>query len=534
MLYETIVEVFGLLVAIFIFAGIAIRVRVSYPILLVIGGGLLSLIPGLPSFKLDSQLVLLLFLPPLIYSSAWRTSWREFRANLRTISFLAIGLVLATMLAVAVVAYLAIPSMSWPVAFVLGALVSPTDALAATSATKSMGISHNLRAIIEGESLVNDATALVAYSFAVAAVVSGTFSPLQAGEEFILVSVGGLALGLIIAWPVAWLHKYISDTPSQITLTLITPFAAFLLAEAIGVSGVLAAMAAGLYIGRKSAIYFSSNTRLQSTSFWNVLVFLFNGFVFLLVGLQLRTVLVDLEAGRSLSSLIWHGALVSITVIVVRVAWVLAAMFLLHLLASLSWIKHYNYQSWRSALVLGWAGMRGGVSLAAALAVPTAIAGSQPFPDRDLLILLTFCVILVTLVGQGLTMGPLIRLLGLQADTSIEKETKDATVATAQAALARLDELEQEDWVPADYAKRLRTRYTRRIQHAATHADLLEEGEEKLKEHLTPFLRLQEEILQAERTTIIQMRDEGIISDEVLRRIEHELDLEEEKESLMH
>jgi Na+/H+ antiporter len=534
MLYDTILEVFVLLVAIFIFAGIAIRVRVSYPILLVIGGGLLSFIPGLPTIKLDPQLVLLLFLPPLIYSSAWRTSWREFRANLRTILLLAIGLVLVTMLVVAVVAYFAIPSVSWPVAFVLGALLSPTDALAATTATKSMGISHNLRAIIEGESLVNDATALVAYSFAVDAVVNGTFSFWQAGGEFIIVSVGGIALGLVVAWPISLLHRYLDDTSSQITLTLLTPFAAYLLAEDIGVSGVLAAMAAGLYLGRKSALFFSSNTRLQSTSFWNVLVFLFNGFVFLLVGLQLRSVLADLEAGRSVPSLIWYGILVSVTVIAVRIAWVFAATYLLHVLARLSWIKNHRYQSWRNTLVLGWAGMRGGVSLAAALAVPTTIMGSRPFPERDLLIFLTFCVILATLVVQGLTMSPLIRLLGLQVDTTIEKETKEATVAAAQAALARLDELEQEDWVPADFARRMRTLYTRKIEHSTTHANLLESGEDKLQEHLTPFLRLREELLQAERATIIQLRNEGTISDEVLRRLERELDLEEEKESMMH
>lgn len=525
MLYDTILAALGLLVAILILAGIATRIRVPYPVLLVIGGGLLSFIPGLPVFKLNPDLVLLLFLPPLIYSAAWFTSWRDFRANLRSILLQAVGLVLVTMLLVAVTAHALIPGLSWPVAFVLGALLSPTDTVAAKAITQDMGISHNVTAIIEGESLVNDATALVAYNFAVAAVASGTFSLWQAGSEFVVVSVGGLALGLILAWPISRLHRYLNDAPLEILLTLLTPFAAYLLAEAIGVSGVLAVMSAGLYLGRRSATFFSSTTRLQADSFWNMLVFLFNGLIFLLIGLQLHIVLDDLPA-RSLFSLVEYALVVSIVVILVRLAWVFTVISVLRLLARLSLIR-YQYAGWRNALVVGWTGMRGGVSLAAALAVPAVLANGTAFPERNLIIFLAFCVILATLIVQGLSLSPLIRLLGLQGDSVIKQEAGKARLAITKAALTRLDELAQEDWVPEQHVARLRTYYQHKIRTLAAYAGKSEEEREGIKEHMTSYQRLRQEILQAERMTIIRLRNEDKINDEVLHQLEREIDLEE-------
>ena len=286
----TISLLFGLLVAIVILATLATRLRIPYAILLVLGGLLLGFVPGLPTITINPELVLVLFLPPLIYSSAWLTSWREFRANLRPILQLSLGLVLVTTIVIAVVAH-TIAGLSWPVAFVLGAVVSPTDAVAASATAQQLGLPRRIVTVIEGESMVNDATGLVIYRFAVAALVMGSFSLWQASLQFVIVSLGGLLIGLVIGWPVAWLHRHLDDAPIEITITLLTPYAAYLLANALQVSGVLAVLSAGLYLSRQSSRFFSSNTRLQANAVWNVLVFLLNGLVFLVIGLQLRGIL---------------------------------------------------------------------------------------------------------------------------------------------------------------------------------------------------------------------------------------------------
>src|SRR5205823_6649574 len=322
---STVTLFFSLLVAIVALTAVATRLRLPYVILLVLGGLALGFVPGLPDVKLDPELVLFLFLPPLIYSSAWLTSWREFRANLRPIFLLSVGLVLVTTTVVAVVAH-ALIGLPWLVAFVLGAVVSPTDAVAASATAQSIGLPRRLVTVIEGESMVNDATGLVVYRFAVAAVVTGGFSLAQASLQFALVSAGGLLIGLVVGWPVAWLHRHLDNAPIEIAITLLTPFAAYLLAEAIGGSGVLAVMAAGLYLSRQSSRFFSSNTRLQANAVWNVLVFLLNGFVFLLIGLQLRSILQTI-AGHALLTLIWQALLISLAVITVRFAWVFPAAY---------------------------------------------------------------------------------------------------------------------------------------------------------------------------------------------------------------
>src|SRR4051812_19645198 len=393
--------VVGLLVVVAVLSALAQRLQIPAAILLLLGGLLLSFVPGVPSIDLNPDLVLFLFLPPLIYAAAWQSSWREFRAALRPILLLAIGLVLATTTTIAVVAHTVV-GLPWPVAFVLGAIVSPTDAVAASATAQSLGLSRRIVTVLEGESIVNDATGLVIYRFAVAAVVTGAFSLWQASWQFVVVSAGGILIGLLIAWPVAWLHRRLDDAPREITLTLLTPFAAYLLADAVGASGVLAVLAAGLYLSRHSSTFFSPNTRLQADSFWNVLVFLLNGLVFILLGLQLPGLLAGLTS-QCAAALIGAAALISIVVIVVRLAWVAVATSVLRLLARLNLIT-YIWGGWRNAVVVGWAGMRGAVSLAAALALPLTLADGTPFPARTLLIGVTFGVILVTLVGQGLSL----------------------------------------------------------------------------------------------------------------------------------
>src|SRR5438270_4319778 len=373
----------SLLVSIVALTVVATRLRLPYVILLVLGGLALGFVPGLPDVKLDPELVLFLFLPPLIYSSAWLTSWREFRANLRPILQLSLGLVLVTTVAIAVVAH-TIAGFSWPVPFVRGARVSPTDAVAASATAQQLGLPRRIVTVIEGESMVNDATGLVLYRFAVAALVMGSFSLWQASLQFVIVSLGGLLIGLVIGWPVAWLHRHLDDAPIEITMTLLTPYAAYLLADALQVSGVLAVLSAGLYLSRQSSRFFSSNTRLQANAVWNVLVFLLNGLLFLLIGLQLRGIAATI-AGPSLLTLIWQALLISLVVIAVRLAWVFPAASLPRLVSARLRARD-PYPGWRQVAIVAWVGMRGGLSLAAALALPFTLNSGAPFPQRDLVI----------------------------------------------------------------------------------------------------------------------------------------------------
>jgi monovalent cation/hydrogen antiporter len=519
----TITLVLALLAATVVCAILATRLRVPYAIVLVLAGAGLSLLPGLPSAELNPDLILFLFLPPLVYSSAWQISSREFQANLRPILFLAIGLVLFTTAGVAVVAHVLL-GLPWPIAFVLGALLSPTDAVAASAIAKRMGLSPRLVTVLEGESMVNDATGLVVYTFAVAAAVSGSFQPGAAALQFVVVSLGGLLVGLVIGWPLAWLHSHLDDAPIEITITLLTPFAAYLLAEAVRVSGVLAVLSAGLYLSRRSPRFFSSTTRLQGNAVWNVLVFVLNGLLFLLIGLQLRHLL-DTLGGRPLANVIGEAALVSLTVIVLRFIWVVPTAYLPRWLLPRLRARD-PYPGWRNVLVVAWTGLRGGISLAAALALPLSIRAGDPFPERDRLIALTFGVILATLVGQGLSLIPLIRWLGIASDGTPEQERQQARRVMAQAALDRLQELAGQEWVPERLLMDLRGRYEEKTRHAAEHLDgSLPPHEEEMASQW----RLHREIIQAERAALIRLRDHGKIDDEVLRELERELDLEEQR-----
>ncbi len=536
MVYATVAAVFVLLAAVVALASVATRLRVPYPILLVLGGLALGFVPGLPRVTLDPALVLFLFLPPLIYSSAWLTSWRDFRADLRSILLLAIGLVLACATLVAAVAHAAL-GLPWPVAFVLGALVSPTDAVAATAIGQRLGVARRVVTLLEGESMVNDATGLVTYRFAVAAAVSGIFSFWQASLQFVLVSAGGILIGLLIAWPVAWLHRRLDDAPREITMTLLTPFAAYLLADSLGASGVLAVLAAGLYLSRQSPTFFSPNTRLQADSVWSVLVFLLNGLVFILLGLQLRGILNTL-AGQSPAALIGATALVTLSVIAVRLVWVAVATSILRVLAHFSLLA-YRWGGWRNALLVGWAGMRGAVSLAAALALPVTVAGGQPFPARSLLIVVTFGVILFTLVGQGLSLTPLIRALGVQPDDQAEQELLLAQRTLTLAALARLEELAMTEGMPQAVVADQRTHLEQKLGRLSAptngggRRDAGDRGDagdsERQADAWGATRRLRREVISAERSALITLRNQGKLDDEGVRRLERDLDLEEQQ-----
>jgi Na+/H+ antiporter len=523
-----VVEIFvGLLLAVAVLALLARKLHIPYPILFVVGGLLLGWIPGHPPIHLNPHLVFFLFLPPLLFPAALFTSWRDFRLNLRPIALLAIGLVLFTTVAVA---YLAHYFMHLPLAagFVLGAIISPPDAIAATAIAERLKVPRRIVTILEGESLVNDATALVAYSFAKAAVISGSFSLAQAGGQFFVVGIGGILIGLAVGWLAQQFHKRVDDAPIEITVSLLTPFAAYLLAERMGVSGVLAVVTAGLYLGRRMPELLTFKTRLQGGPVWEMVEFILNGFVFILIGLQLPGILHALsDEAIPIHRLIWYALLISLAVIVIRIVWVFPAAYLPRLLFKK--IRERDpYPSWRHVTIIGWTGMRGVVSLAAALAIPITLDetdGGTPFPGRDLILFLTFIVILATLVVQGLSLPLLIRWLGVKDDGSMEKEEREARLKANQGALARLNEIGEREPAKADALQRLRVEYEDHIRQVEGAEP--ESAGTPLRLFSSEFERLSHEALQVERRTILKLRNEDAISDEVLRRIQRDIDLAE-------
>lgn len=520
---QTIEEILGILAAVAGLALLSRKLPISYPIVLVLGGLALALIPGLPRVRLNPEVVFLFFLPPLLYPAALFTSWRDFRANLRPIFLLAVGLVLFTTTAVGYLAHYFIEGFPLAAGFVLGAIISPPDAIAATAIAERLHLPRRIVTVVEGESLVNDATALVALRFAVVGLSSGFFSLAQATTQFFFVGIGGIVLGLGVGWISARIMKPIDDPPIEITISLLTPFAAYLLAEQLHVSGVLAVVTAGLYHGWLIPELTSSRTRLQAGPVWEMIEFLLNGFIFLLIGLQLPEVWQRLSGG-SIAQLVWYATLISLAVIVMRILWVFPATYLPRLLSK-SLRKRDPYPPWQYVAILGWTGMRGVVSLAAALALPLTVPSGAPFPGRDLILFLTFVVILVTLVVQGLTLPPLIRWLEVKDDGAAEKEELEARLKANQAALARLDELASSDNLNPDMVKGLRVEYEDRIRQL----EISETNQDKGKRGLfsSEYDRLAHETLGVERRTIIQLRNEQIINDEVLRRIQRDIDLAE-------
>jgi monovalent cation/hydrogen antiporter len=497
--------------------------RIPYPIPLVLGGLALALLPGMPRIELPPDLVLVAVLPPLLYGTAFFTSLRELRANARPIGLLAIGLVLMTMLVVAGVAHALIPRIDWPTAFVLGAIVSPTDPTAATAIAERVGLPRRLVALIEGESLVNDGTALVAYRFAVAAVVTGSFSLLEASGRFVLNVVGGIAVGLAVGFVIREVRRRLDNPPLEITISLMSGYFAYLPAEALDVSGVLAAVTVGVFMGWHTPQLTTAQMRLQGVAVWEIVFFLLNALLFTLIGLQLPGILDDLS-GYSTVELIGYALVVSLAVIAARFAWVFASLYLPHLVrARLRGLD--PAPSWQAKVVLAWSGMRGAVSLAAALALPlTTDAGAQ-FPNRELIVFLTFSVILGTLVVQGLTLPGLIRLLDVEDDHLEELEDTQARIHAAEAALARLEELLDEDWVREETADRLRRYYDFRRSRFRERID--GEGDGSIEQRSADYQRLVRELLNAERQAVLELRRDRRISDDVMRRVVRDFDLEE-------
>jgi Na+/H+ antiporter len=507
----------GLLVAVAGMLAFAPVLRIPYPILLVLGGLAIGLVPGMPTVELRPELIFFGVLPPLLYGAAFFTSLRDLRATVRPIGLLAIGLVVVTTVGVAAVAHTFVDGLTWPSAFVLGAIVSPTDPLAATTIARRLGVPRKLVTIVEGESLVNDGSGLVLYRVAVAAVLTGSFSELWTGGLFVLVAAGGVAVGLAVGWIVRQARRRLDNPPAEVTISLLTGYFAFIPADLLGVSAVLAAVTAGIYLGWYTPELTTSRVRQQGIAVWEIVQYLLNALLFVLVGLQLPVV-IDALGGISYSSLLGYAALVCGAVIVLRFLWVFIALDLPKRVTG-------GMPNWRGGFFLSWAGMRGAVSLAAALALPLTTDSGAPFPGRDLILFLTFAVILVTLVGQGLTLPLVIRRLRLEDDGTDDREDAKARIRAAEAALARLEELESEDWVRDDTAERLRGAYRFRANRFQARFDDGDDG--SIEARSQDFQRLRRELLGAERDAVLQLRRAGVISNDVWIRVTRDLDLEE-------
>jgi Na+/H+ antiporter len=506
-----------------VLATAAHAMRLPYPILLVLGGLALAVVPAVPHVELAPELVFLFFLPPLLYIAGFNSSLRDIKAQLRAILSLAVGLVLATILVVAVIAHTLLPELGWPMAFALGAIVSPPDAVAAQSLLRGLGVPRRVVTLLDGESLFNDATALVAYQAALVAAVTATFSPTQAAARFLVAGIGGVLVGLAVGAGITWLRRRLNDPPVEITVSLLTPFAAYLPAEQLGLSGVLATVTTGLLLGWSAPRIMSSETRLRGRAVWDMMVFVLNGLVFILIGLQLSTIL-GAPSSRSLLSLIGYGSLIALAVVVVRLVWLFCAAYF-------TWWPRRRLHNdarplWTRTFVVGWAGMRGVVSLATALALPLSIDG------RDVLIFITFCVILATLVGQGLTLPLIIRILGVDGDASGERDEHHARAIAAEAAVGRIEQLAAEWPGHLPLIDTLRAQYGHRATHLGEHpsangnqADSVPdaEAEQELLEHR----QIRRAVIDAERDAILELRRRGTINDEAWRTVERDLDLEE-------
>lgn len=521
------VELVFLLLLLFVvaFAALAHRLQTPYPIVLVIAGLVVSFIPGIPRITLNPDIVFFVVLPPLLYSGAWLTSWRDFRSNLVPILFLAFGLVAFTVFGVAETARWVFKGFDWRVGFVLGAVVATTDAIAAISIAKRLGLPQRIVDIIDGESLVNDATGLLALEFAVAMLVEGRTPTAEAiSVRLVYVIVVGMGVGLALAWVVDHFERHIDDAPIEITISVLVPYASYLAAESLRASGVLAVVACGLYLSRRSARLFSPGVRIQTYAVWNSLTFVLNGLVFVLIGLQLPSVMAGIKE-HSVSRLLVYGALFSALVIVLRLIWTFPGAYLPYLIRRGILGRSEALPSARQTFVVGWTGMRGVIALAAALSLPVALADGSPFPQRNLIVFLTFCVILVTLVLQGLALPALVRALGLAgAGAGAKRKWEEARRIVLKSALDFLEKSRQKSrsdstGVYDDLAQY----YRRRL------AMLTREGNDPDANpaYLTRFRNLHMQALRIERQTAVRLRNEGHISDEVLRQVERELDLTE-------
>jgi Na+/H+ antiporter len=523
-MHEVELVLISLLLAVVVFGTAARVIGVPYPIVLVVGGLLLGFAPGLPRVELAPDLVLVIFLPPLLYAAAFFANLRDLRADLRTISLAAIVLVLVTMLVVAVIAHAAVPGMSWAVAFTLGAIVAPTDPIAATTIARRLGVPRRIVTALEGEGLLNDGTALVAYKVAIGAV-GGTFSATHAGWEFLAGGIGGVAIGLAAGWLIVQVRSRLDDVALETTISLLSGYAGYVPAEQLGCSGVLAAVSTGIYVGFHAPEISSARQRLSGYALWDVLQFLLNALLFVLIGLQLPSI-IDGLAGRSAATLAWQAAAVSAGVIATRIVWSNTMPFVIRALDRRPQQRERRV-GWRPRMISAWSGMRGAVSLAAALAL------APGFPERDLILFLTFSVIFVTLVLQGLTLPLLIRALDIHDDGAEQREELLGRRRSTDAALVRLDELAMLEWTREDTLDRMRAMYDYRRRRLAARAGEPDDDDEidadGYERRSLRYQKMVREVIDAQHAAIVELRNRGEISNDVMHRLEREMDLERDR-----
>lgn len=525
------VQLVFLLLLLFVvaFGALARKLRIPYPIVLVIAGTLLSLIPGIPRIALNPDIVFFVILPPLLYSAAWLISWREFSYNLISVFSLAFGLVAFTVIGIAHATQWLFAGFNWKVGLILGAVIAPTDALAATTLARRIGLPKRITDLLEGESLVNDASGLLALEFGIAILVRGESpSPSDAVSRLLYLTGAGLALGLGTGWIVNRIERRIDHGPIEISISILVPYVAYFAANSIRASGVLAVVACGLYLSRKSSGFFSPGVRLQAWAVWDSLTFILNGLVFVMIGLQLPYVLDGIH-GYSLATLILYGALFSAVVIALRMVWVTPGAYLAHWIRTRILHQRVAKPRFRGVLVVGWTGMRGVIALAAAIALPQALPDGSPFPQRNLIIFLAFVVILVTLVFQGLTLSLVVRLLKVTDEGGPNIEEEQARREILRTALAYLLRTRKED------ENRFDALYEDLIGHYKQRLSLLDEGDNQEnsagREQRKRFNRLSRDLLRVERQTAVRLRNDNRISDETLHQIERELDLREAGET---
>jgi len=509
----------ALLVVVAIMVTVSRRLRVPYPVLLLLGGLAIGALPIAPRLEIPPDAVLVLVLPPLVYVAAFFTPIRSFRADIGNIASLAVGLVLASTVVAAGVALLIVPGMTVPVAIALGAIVSPPDEVAATAVMERLAVPRRVIALLDGEALLNDATALTVYKVALvaAAAAAPSLSPAPIGSFFV-VAAFGIAVGLAVGWVVAWIRSRLSDVPVEITVSLLTPYAAYLPAELIGGSGILAAVTAGLYLGRRSSRIMGSDTRLAGRAFWEMLVFLLNGLVFILIGLEISALARDVDRA-TIAELGLAGIAVTVALLAVRAVWILAIAAWQRLV-----LRARDPLAPPEIGVLSWSGMRGAVSLAAALAIPLALPSGSPFPARNAVIAITFVVILVTLLGQGTLLPLVIRAVRLGADDDASAEETQARRELLGEAMRRIDDLYERWPGHRPLLDQIRTAY----QHRAEHEEQLDEAPgSEAEQELVEHRQIRRDVIDAQRDALLRMRDRGAIDDDVLRNIERDLDLEE-------
>jgi len=504
------------------------RINISYPIFLVIGGLGISFIPGIPSITIDPDMIFLIFLPPLLFEAAWYTSWNSFWRWKQSILLMGFGLVFATSLAIAYFSVNIIPGFTLALGFLLGGIISPPDAVAATSVLKGVSMPRRGLTILEGESLVNDAASLTVFRFAVAAVITGQFVIQEAAVEFMVLAVMGIFVGLVIGHILYFILRYWAKSSSITTpITLIAPYIMYIVAEELEWSGVLAVVSGGLFLSFRSKDYLNYHTRMQTKEVWETVGFLLNGFVFILIGLELPVIMKGL-GNYSKEEAIRYALLISALVIVIRIVLVYASTWIPRWLSARVRARERS-PGWKLPFIIGWAGMRGVVSLASALAIPLVLQNGTPFPQRNLILFITFVVILVTLVFQGLTLPVFLRLLKVEEVDDvipIEDQLESIRLRLAKHAVAHLEANYQEEMATHESVARIKEQFVRSIQ--ATELAL---NEDIKKEELASVRRLQKrialELLELRRTELHRIAEEKRYDDEVIRDLEHNLDLEE-------